>query len=347
MQKPIEWRGDRLILLDQRQLPSTEVYIECLEWQQVAAAIRDMVVRGAPAIGITAAFGFYMGVKGTGGACDVDTLNHIRQGLMATRPTAVNLGWALDRMHTFAMANAHAPDRLFLLEQLACQIEVEDRDMCARMGRHGAAYLGHLSQVLTHCNTGALATGGDGTALAVIREMHRQAPLTQIFVDETRPYLQGARLTAWELQREGLPACLITDSMAGYMMKNGDVQAVIVGADRIAANGDVANKIGTYTLAVLCRYHEIPFMVVAPTSTFDATCATGADIEIEYRPVDELKFVGGYQIAPSDVDALNPSFDVTPNALISAIVTEVGVVETGQAHLLLKHQEMGGSKIAD
>jgi methylthioribose-1-phosphate isomerase len=347
MQKPIEWRGDRLILLDQRQLPSAEVYLECVDWQQVADAIRDMVVRGAPAIGITAAYGFYLGVKSAGGGCDVATLNQIRQGLMATRPTAVNLGWALDRMYGCATTNARTPQRLTVLEQLACDIETQDRDMCSRMGRHGAAYLGNLSRVLTHCNTGTLATGGDGTALAVIREMHRRSPLTKIFVDETRPYLQGSRLTAWELQREGLPACLITDSMAGYMMQNGDVDAVVVGADRIAANGDVANKIGTYTLAVLCRHHQIPFLVVAPTSTFDATCATGADIEIEYRPVDELKFVGAYQIAPADVDALNPSFDVTPNILISAIVTEVGVVETGQAHLLLKHQEMTGSNIAD
>lgn len=347
MKKPIQWHDNCLTLLDQRKLPTQEVYVDCLSWQSVGDAIRDMVVRGAPAIGITAAYGFFLGAKSLDGGFDIPALNQIRTGLMSTRPTAVNLGWALDRMYSYALIHKNAANRLVLLEDLARCIEDEDREMCAQMGHHGATLLGPLKNVLTHCNTGALATGGEGTALAVIREMHRRAPLEKIFVDETRPYLQGSRLTAWELQRDRLPACLITDSMAGYMMQTGSVEAVIVGADRIAANGDVANKIGTYTLAVLCKHHNIPFVVVAPTSTYDQECATGDEIQIEYRPLDELKFVGGCQIAPTDVDALNPSFDVTPNELITAIVTEVGIVNTGEPQLLRKHREMSNSKTRD
>jgi methylthioribose-1-phosphate isomerase len=344
MNKPIQWNETCLTLLDQRKLPTEAVYITCRSWQAVGDAIRDMVVRGAPAIGIAAAYGFVLGVRSIEGELHVSALDEIRSGLMSTRPTAVNLGWALDRMYAYANDHKDDDNWLVLLEALARRIEDEDREMCAQMGRHGADFLGELKQVLTHCNTGALATGGDGTALAVIREMHRRSRLDEIFVDETRPYLQGSRLTAWELQNDGLPACLITDSMAGYMMQSGRVEAVIVGADRVAANGDVANKIGTYTLAVLCHHHQIPFVVVAPTSTYDNECPTGAQIEIEYRPVDELKFVGGYQIAPTDVAALNPSFDVTPNHLIAAIVTEVGIVRRGESELLFKHREISRSK---
>ena len=230
------------------------------------------------------------------------------------------------------------------LEALAKRIEEEDRNMCDRMGHHGADFLGEVRRVLTHCNTGALATGGAGTALAVIREMHRRHPLDTVYVDETRPYLQGARLTAWELYREALPACLITDSMAGHMMKRGRVGAVVVGADRIARNGDVANKIGTYSLAVLCHHHDIPFVVVAPTSTYDPACETGEEIEIENRPLDELKFVGSVQISPSGVQAENPSFDVTPNDLITAIITEVGIVRQGEFERLAQHRDLSDTR---
>lgn len=343
MIKPIDWRGDHLRLLDQRKLPAEETYVTCAHWREVADAIRDMVVRGAPAIGITAAYGYVLGARALGSLSDTAPLEKLKAGLYATRPTAVNLGWALDRMHALATESDRSAE-LRDLEALAERIEHEDREMCERMGHHGADFLGKVGRVLTHCNTGALATGGAGTALAVIREMHRRHPLDTIYVDETRPYLQGSRLTAWELYREELPACLITDSMAGHMMKCGRVDAVVVGADRIARNGDVANKIGTYSLAVLCHHHKIPFVVVAPTSTYDPACATGEHIEIENRPLDELKFVGDVQISPSGVQGENPSFDVTPNHLITAIITEVGIVQQGEFERLAQHHDLSESK---
>ncbi len=337
MQKPILWKGQSLALLDQRALPGQTTYLEYTDWQGVAKAIKDMVVRGAPAIGITAAYGFVLGCQQLSTDGREQALEKIRMGLLDTRPTAVNLAWALDRIYACAQRHMTADDWLSRLESEAVLIEDEDREMCAQMGVHGANFLGKKTTVLTHCNTGALATGGEGTALAVIRELHRRTPLEHVYVDETRPYLQGSRLTAWELLQDQLPACLITDSMAGWMMKEGKVGAVIVGADRIARNGDVANKIGTYSLAVLCAAHDIPFVVVAPTSTFDPDCLTGAQIEIEYRPAEELKFLAGQPIAPLTVDTVNPSFDVTPSELVSAIITEVGIIVRGEAHLLMEH----------
>ena len=342
MQKPIRLTGHSVILLDQRALPAEERLIECIDWSMVAQSITDMVVRGAPAIGITAAYGFVMGCQSAGSLMTREKLNALKEGLLNTRPTAVNLSWALNRMHSLALSVPQNGDWLARLEQEAVKIETEDRAMCAAMGTHGADFLGSCGAVLTHCNTGALATGGEGTALAIVREMHRRKPLTKVFVDETRPYLQGSRLTAWELVSDGLPACLITDSMAAWMMRSGGVEAVIVGADRIARNGDVANKIGTYGLAIACQYHSIPFVVAAPTSTIDIDCANGSDIEIEMRPVGEVKYLAGQLIAPESVDASNPSFDVTPNHLITAIVTEFGTIVRDEMQArLAEHQKQG------
>ena len=330
------------MLLDQRALPTEIVFVDCLDWQDVARSITDMVVRGAPAIGITAAYGFVLGCMASGPTVELNQLKALYAGLLDTRPTAVNLSWALQRMYELAVELPRDNEWLHRLESEAKRIESEDREMCAAMGAHGAEYLGSLQRVLTHCNTGALATGGDGTALAIIREMHRRSPLADVFVDETRPYLQGARLTAWELVQEGMPACLITDNMAPWMMKTGGVEAVIVGADRIARNGDVANKIGTYGLAIACKHHGIPFVVAAPTSTIDTDCCSGENIEIEMRPLDEVKYLGGQLIAPVSVNAANPSFDVTPNELITAIITELGVIENGNVEQqLAEHQRKG------
>ena len=344
MQKPIHWTGETLVLLDQRALPTQETFVECTHWHDVARCITDMVVRGAPAIGITAAYGFVMGCQARGMAMTEAELTTLKSGLMDTRPTAVNLSWALERMYGLARTLPRDENWLAQLVHEAVTIEEEDRQMCASMGTHGADYLGPLTRVLTHCNTGALATGGDGTALAIIREMHRRTPLSHVYVDETRPYLQGARLTAWELVQDGLPACLITDNMAAWMMKTCGVQAVIVGADRIARNGDVANKIGTYALAIACKHHGIPFVVAAPTSTIDLDCRSGQDIEIEMRPLEEVKFLNGQLIAPLSVDAANPSFEVTPNQLISGIVTEIGVIQGNEVEqCLIDHKNRGQS----
>lgn len=326
MQRPIQWTGRILRLLDQRALPTQEVFIDCTHWQAVADAITQMVVRGAPAIGITAAYGFVLGCRDLGTKATSDELTILKSGLLKTRPTAVNLAWALDRMAVLAESLPRDEHWVAQLDAEARLIEQEDREMCQAIGAYGSDFLGPRERVLTHCNTGALATGGDGTALSIIREMHRRHKLKTVFVDETRPYLQGSRLTAWELVSDGLPACLITDNMAAWMMKEGGVEAVVVGADRIAANGDVANKIGTYGLAIACHYHQVPFVVAAPTSTIDLTCTSGRDIEIELRPLDEVKFFNGQLIAPINVDAMNPSFDVTPCELITAIVTERGVI---------------------
>jgi methylthioribose-1-phosphate isomerase len=324
---PIEWRGDRVVLIDQRALPAVETYVECTTWQSVADAIREMVVRGAPAIGITAAYGVVLAAQAG------VPLPPVFEGLAQTRPTAINLFWALDRMRGLVDAKAD----LDALTREACAIQAEDRAMCEAMGAHGAGLLPKNARVLTHCNAGALATGGHGTALGVIRSAHAQGRIAQVYADETRPFLQGSRLTAWELHRDGVPVKVITDNMAGHFMQQGLIDAVIVGTDRIAANGDVANKIGTYTVAVLCAAHDVPFYVAGPTSTIDLDTPTGAEIPIEQRPTTEVTHVGGRQLVPTGVPVENPAFDVTPARLVTAIITEHGVLRSPYAAGLADH----------
>ena len=301
--EPIRWRGDRLELLDQRLLPDKKVYVVCRTAEQVAEASRDMVVRGAPAIGVAAAYGVVLG-KGAPKAYEV---------LRASRPTAVNLFWALERMQK-------AGD----LEAEAHAIHEEDLAANRALGDRGAALIPERARVMTHCNTGALATAGHGTALGVVRSA--KSKKVSVIACETRPYLQGARLTAWECLQEGIPCTLITDNMAGHLMSRGEVDVVIVGADRIAANGDVANKIGTYSVAVLAKAHGIPFYVAAPYSTIDLQTRSGADIPIEQRNAREVTTIhGSHPVAPAGVSVYNPAFDVTPAELISGIITERGV----------------------
>ncbi|MGQ0511601.1 MAG: S-methyl-5-thioribose-1-phosphate isomerase [Betaproteobacteria bacterium] len=299
----IRWRGDRLELLDQRLLPGESTYVDCRSAAEVAGAIRDMVVRGAPAIGCAAAFGVVLG-RGTPESYAL---------LAASRPTAVNLFWALERMKRAGSAESEAR-------------AIFDEDIAANraMGANGAALIPQGARILTYCNTGALATAGHGTALGVVRSSIDKG--ISVVACETRPYLQGARLTAWECAQEGIPCTLITDNMAGHLMSRGEVDLVIVGADRIAANGDAANKIGTYTLAVLAKRHGLPFYVAAPLSTFDFSIADGSAIAIEERPESEVTGYRGLRWAPEGVRVRNPAFDVTPAELISALICEKGIV---------------------
>ena len=338
----ISFDGEAVVLLDQRALPVEEAYVRCSTWQQVADGIRHMVVRGAPAIGITAAWGVYLGARDADaeswGALQT-ALEPVFAGLGATRPTAVNLFWALERMRSrlAGLGNLGRGDIVDALRVEAERIHEEDREMCAAMGRHGATLFTDQARVLTHCNTGALATGGTGTALAVIRAAWTQGRLSLVYADETRPFLQGARLTAWELHRDGIPTRVITDGMGAHFMKKGDIDAVIVGTDRIAGNGDVANKIGTYALAVACHHHGLPFYVAGPTSTIDLETLTGEEIEIEQRPAREVTHVGSVRIVPEGVLVLNPAFDVTPAALVTAIITEHGVISPPFGPALAAH----------
>jgi methylthioribose-1-phosphate isomerase len=307
---PLRWDGTSLFLLDQRLLPREETWLECRNATEVAEAIRTMVVRGAPAIGVSAAFGMAMAARSgedPGAAAEV---------LKSSRPTAVNLAWAVDRMLR------HDGDPVAEAERIL----EEDVAANMRMGRYGAELLGQKSTVLTHCNAGALATGGYGTALGVIRAAVESGRSVAVFADETRPYLQGARLTAWELQRDGIDVTLITDNMAGHFFQQGKFDAVIVGADRIAANGDTANKIGTYTVAVLANAHGVPFYIAAPVSTIDPACPTGAEIPIEERSALEVTEINGSRVAPEGVAVRHPAFDVTPARLITGIITERGVL---------------------
>lgn len=320
--RAVLWRGDRLRLLDQRKLPFVEDYLDCMDAGDVAQAIRDLVVRGAPAIGISAAWGVVLAAQRGHEAVEV-ALPLLR----AARPTAVNLMWALDRMQGCVAGGAD----LQALEREARQIQDEDLAANRHMGELGAALLGEKVGVLTHCNTGSLATAGYGTALGVIRAGSSNGKIVRVFAGETRPWLQGARLTMWELMRDGIPATLVSDSAAAHLMKSGEVQWVIVGADRIAANGDVANKIGTYQLAIVARHHGVKFMVVAPCSTIDMSTASGVDIEIEMRNPEELLSHSGQRTVVESAVAWNPVFDVTPAALIDAIVTERGVIEKPDA----------------
>ena len=325
------WEDGAVCLIDQRLLPSQEVVVRCESVDDVVRAIRTMQVRGAPAIGCTAAYAMALVAHQSTGAATqqvLDALTAAKQQLDAARPTAVNLAWATSRMLRTAVehtADDLATFRRVLLDE-ARAIQAEDLAMCHAMGQHGLALIPPRGHVLTHCNAGGLATAGYGTALAPIRFAHEQGRPIHVFVDETRPFLQGARLTAWELQRVGVPLTLITDNMAGYFMRRGEVDCVIVGADRIVANGDVANKIGTYSLAVLARAHAIPFYVAAPSSTVDFSLPDGDAIPIEQRDPSEVTTLGGQSIAPPGVNAAHPAFDVTPHELITAIITERGVV---------------------
>ena len=306
-------------LLDQRKLPTVEEYVDCHTYQEVAAAIQQMVVRGAPAIGVTAAAGIALGmqqVQPATAAARTEAVERICTWMAQTRPTAVNLFWAIDCMRVCAAQHQSAP--LPALQQAlyeeAQRLLRDDVEINRRIGLHGLPLVPAESTVLTHCNAGALATAGYGTALGVIRAAHFAGRRIQVLADETRPFLQGARLTTWELQRDQIPVTLITDNMAGYFMHAGKVDLVIVGADRIAANGDVANKIGTYSLAVLAKEHRIPFYVAAPLSTIDRAIATGAHIPIEQRPSDEVRVIGTQRIAADTIEVANPAFDVTPAA---------------------------------
>ncbi len=328
--QPYRYSDGVLRLLDQRRLPGEELWLEYRDYQAVAEAIRTMVVRGAPAIGIAAAFGAWFAARDIEAESYDDFTAELARRcevLAATRPTAVNLRWALERMQRLVRANCLQPpvNLKIALEYEALAIAEEDLRLNRSMGRHGAALLPDGARVLTHCNAGALATGGYGTALGVIRAAVAAGKKISVLADETRPWLQGARLTAWELQRDGIEVTLICDNMAGWLMSKGEIDAVIVGADRIAANGDTANKIGTYSVAVLAKEHNIPFYVAAPTSTIDLSLGDGSLIPIEERGAEEVTHVGGQRLAPEGVAVRNPAFDVTPARLISAIITEFGV----------------------
>ena len=325
----VKWEDGAVVMIDQRRLPAEEAYLRCREPREVATAIKDMAIRGAPAIGVAAGFGIALGIRNSraeGSALRAE-LEALAALFRATRPTAVNLFWAIERMRRRFDAEAArggASVRDGLLQE-AQAIHDEDVAACRRIGDLGAALLSNNSSVLTHCNAGALATAGYGTALGVIRSAARDGKIRQVFADETRPYLQGARLTAWELMQDGIPTTLIADSMAGHMMATRQVDAVIVGADRIAANGDVANKIGTYSLAVLAKENAVPFYVAAPVSSFDLATPSGEQIPIEERAAEEITHHGGRRLAPEGVGVRNPAFDVTPHRYVTAIICERGV----------------------
>jgi methylthioribose-1-phosphate isomerase len=327
---PVWWAHDRLMLLDQRLLPTQETERAYRHWEDVAEAIRTLVVRGAPAIGVAAAFGVALAARESrattfdGLWADLETTS---KGLAATRPTAVNLFWALERMKRVALAVRELPLDQVRARLLAEAQAIRDADIAANqaIGAHGAALVPANARILTHCNAGALATAGYGTALGVIRAAHAQGKVARVWVDETRPVMQGSRLTAWELVREGIPHRLIADVVAASLMARGEVDLVVTGADRIAANGDTANKIGTYSLAVLAQHHRVPFYVAAPFSTIDPALASGEHIPIEERDAAEVRRVGAQQTAPAESPVFNPAFDVTPARLIAAIITERGV----------------------
>jgi methylthioribose-1-phosphate isomerase len=327
---PVRWAGDRLVLLDQTLLPGREVEREYMRWEEVAEAIRTLVVRGAPAIGVAAAFGVVLAARASAAATGQALLADLEtaiKGLAATRPTAVNLFWALERMRGVAagLAGRPASEARARLAAEAEAILAEDLAANRALGDHGAALVPANARILTHCNAGALATAGYGTALGIVRSAHAQGKVALLWVDETRPVMQGSRLTAWECVRDGIPHRLIADVAAASVMARGQVDLVVTGADRIAANGDTANKIGTYALAVLAKHHGVPFYVAAPFSTIDPAIASGAEIVIEERDGAEVRRIGGHATAPDASPVYNPAFDVTPAALIAAIVTERGI----------------------
>src|SRR5579862_1145440 len=327
MVETIEWTPAGVVMIDQRRLPLLTEYVTCRSYEDVAAAIRTMVIRGAPAIGVAAAMGVALGVAQADGV-DLDRdVERICAALAGTRPTAVNLFWAIDRMRKLYQSLRGRPlaEIREQMEAEAQQIRLEDIAINQAIGRNGADLVPDGKTVLTHCNAGALATAGYGTALGVIRAAVEAGKKADVFADETRPFLQGARLTVWELQQDHIPATLITDNMAGHFLKSGRIGCVVVGADRIAANGDVANKIGTYSVAVLAKENGIPFFVAAPISTLDLTLASGDQIPIEQRASAEVTHVFGVAVAPDGTAVQNPAFDVTPNRYVTAIITERGV----------------------
>lgn len=325
--RAVEWKDNHLILLDQRKLPHAEHYLQIYSAEDTAEAIRNMVVRGAPAIGITAAYGLLMAARKAFKQYPHDWRSRLQTDidvLAASRPTAINLQWALQRM--VAAIDEQDPEPINTLMALAQRIHQEDIEANHRMAFLGNELIKPTHGVLTHCNTGSLATGGYGTALGVIRTAYSEGKIEQVYADETRPWWQGSRLTAWELMRDKIPTQLICEGAVAHLMKLGKISWVLVGADRIAANGDVANKIGTYSLAVLARFHSVRFMVVAPTSTIDMNTPTGEQIPIEERSPEEILNVGQQRIAAPQVSAWNPAFDVTPSKLVDILVTEKGIV---------------------
>ncbi len=339
---PVKWSDEGVLMLDQRLLPTEEKWLTLKSFTEVADGIRDMVVRGAPAIGVSAAYGIALGIKnfvGTSVADLEDEFDYIAEVIGKTRPTAINLFWAIERMRGVFQKSKEKPisEIKQILIREAKNIQDEDIESQRMIAEYGGALLENNSTVLTHCNAGALATGGVwGTALGVIRGAINQGKTIAVIADETRPYLQGARLTAWELQQDNIPVTLITDSMSGHLMKKGRVQAVVVGSDRIAANGDVANKIGTYMVAVLAKQHDIPFYVAAPLSTVDLNCPTGEEIPIEERNTREITHVQDIQLAPEGISVNNYAFDITPNELVAAIITEKGVARAPYTESLRK-----------
>jgi len=337
--RTIEWRDDAVFMIDQTRLPMEEVYNRYTDFTSMAEAIKGMVVRGAPAIGVAAAMGIALGAR----EIVADTpesffrqFENVCQVIGRTRPTAVNLFWAIERMKGVAEALRDSSFAVICeaLRAEAISIEQEDLAICKTIGTNGAALIPEGSTVLTHCNAGGLATAGYGTALGVIRAAYAAGRVKRVFADETRPWLQGARLTTWELMKDNIPVTLISDNMAGFFMARGEISCCVVGADRIAANGDTANKIGTYSVAVLAKEHDIPFYVAAPVSTFDLSCPDGSRIPIEERPATEVTHIRGLPIAPEGVSVRNPSFDVTPARYITAIITEKGVARGDFTRLL-------------
>jgi methylthioribose-1-phosphate isomerase len=332
--RTLEWKNNTLHLLDQRRLPTEMTNVICHNPEDVAESIRNLTVRGAPAIGVAAAYGIVLALDP---ALSFDRamqrLHEAAEHLRFARPTAVNPAWAVDRMMSVAESSAEddISELRRRLETEAITIHTDDAIMCRQIGEHGAALLADGMNILTHCNAGALATAGIGTALGVIYTAHDQGKKLHVYADETRPILQGARLTMWELMQQGIDATLITDNSAASLFAHGKIDAVIVGADRIAANGDLANKIGTYNVAVLAAHHGVPFYVAAPRSTFDAGIATGADIPIEQRPAEEVTEIGSTHLAPPGTDVLSPAFDVTPNTLITATISDTGIEPGGRS----------------
>jgi methylthioribose-1-phosphate isomerase len=328
--KPIEWLGDRVKILDQTRLPQEEVYLELDSYQDIASAITELKIRGAPAIGVAGAYAIALGalkIESSSREDFLDEFLRVSQAIAATRPTARNLFRSIERMNSAAEAGTKISETKESLVREAIKIHAEEAEATLKLSRFGADLIDDGFTILTHCNTGPLATTGYGTALGVIIQAKEQGKKLKVFADETRPLLQGARLTTWELQKAGIPVTLITDSMAGYFMSRGEIDCAIVGADRIAANGDTANKIGTYTVAVLAKENGIPFYVAAPTTTIDPSLASGEEIPIEQRKPEEVTHIRGMQIAPDGTSVQNPAFDVTPNKYITAIITERGIIK--------------------